>query len=200
MFLHSVCRLSAAFLFGAMLAPPAHAVTGAEKAWAMLEEAANSKSFTQRAVGVRALGMLHDDSHARELAEHALDDPGPEVRVAAARALGDMNAHESIPKLEKALQDHGRVHRRSASAFQAQGQRHDWRTGGGAVFATTRRAGKGRWRSSRSRRHAGVSGQRANSVLPWNCPTQAKSRLEWATRRGAGYGKLTTRNWELARS
>ncbi len=84
---------------------PAYAVTGQEKAWAMFEDAAKSKSASLRAVSVRALGLLNDDPHAREIAEAALDDPNPAVRAAAATALGQMKATESIPRLRKIISD-----------------------------------------------------------------------------------------------
>jgi len=82
-----------------------HALTGEEKAWAMFEVAATCKSATRRAVGIRALGLLRDNPHARELAENALKDPRPEVRSAAAAALGQMHALEAIPKLQALLTD-----------------------------------------------------------------------------------------------
>ncbi len=75
------------------------------KAWDMLLTAAFSKVTTERTNGIRALGLLRDNARARELAENALKDPKPEVRAAAATALGQMNATESIPKLEAALSD-----------------------------------------------------------------------------------------------
>jgi HEAT repeat protein len=75
------------------------------KAWDMLLTAAFSKVTTERTNGIRALGLLRDNARARELAENALKDPKPEVRTAAATALGQMNATESIPKLEAALSD-----------------------------------------------------------------------------------------------
>jgi HEAT repeat protein len=75
------------------------------KAWDMLQTAAFSKRTTDRTNGIRALGLLRDDTHARELAEAALKDPKPEVRTAAATALGQMQAKESIAKLEQALSD-----------------------------------------------------------------------------------------------
>lgn len=79
--------------------------TGKEKAWAMFEEAAKSHNTAQRAISVRALGLLRDDPRARDIAEAALDDPKPEVRAAAATALGQMNATPSIPHLRKMLSD-----------------------------------------------------------------------------------------------
>jgi len=48
---------------------------------------------------------MPDDGKARGLAEKALGDDKPEVRLAAAVALGDMKSRSSIPKLKKALDD-----------------------------------------------------------------------------------------------
>lgn len=75
------------------------------KAWDMLMTAAFSKSRVERMNGIRALGLLPANKRARELAENALNDPNPSVRTAAATALGQMHATESIPKLRKALSD-----------------------------------------------------------------------------------------------
>ncbi len=75
------------------------------RAWDLLVTAAFSRSTEERTNGIRALGLLRDDARARELAENALKDPHPEVRAAAATALGQMHATESIPKLERALAD-----------------------------------------------------------------------------------------------
>jgi HEAT repeat protein len=71
----------------------------------MFEAAAQSKSASQREIGIRALGLLHGSAHARKLAEGAVEDEKPEVRAAAATALGQMHAVESIPKLQKLLKD-----------------------------------------------------------------------------------------------
>ena len=75
------------------------------KAWDMLMTAAFSKSTAERTNGIRALGLLTANKRARELAENALNDPNPSVRAAAATALGQMHATESIAKLRKALAD-----------------------------------------------------------------------------------------------
>jgi hypothetical protein len=64
-----------------------------------------SKNTTERADGVRAFGLLRDNLRARKTAEDSLEDPKFEVRAAAATALGQMHATESIPKLQKALSD-----------------------------------------------------------------------------------------------
>jgi HEAT repeat protein len=79
--------------------------TPRHKAWDMLQNAAMSKQTIDRTDGVRALGLLSGDARARQIAEDALQDPKPEVRAAAATALGQMHATESIPKLQKALGD-----------------------------------------------------------------------------------------------
>ena len=78
---------------------------GTQKAWDMLDTAAASRKTGERADGIRALGLLRNDVHARNLARHALDDPKPEVRVRAATALGQMRSTESIPWLRKLLSD-----------------------------------------------------------------------------------------------
>jgi HEAT repeat protein len=79
--------------------------TPKHKAWDILQNAAMSKRTLERTDGVRALGLLKDDARARQTAEDALQDPKPEVRAAAATALGQMHATESIPKLQHALSD-----------------------------------------------------------------------------------------------
>ncbi len=101
-------RVSPAIVFAMVVAlavPSTYAVTGETKAWSLFESAAISKSASQRAIGIRALGLLADNSHARGMAEHALSDPNPAVRAAGATALGQMHATESIPKLQKLLHD-----------------------------------------------------------------------------------------------
>ncbi|HZQ95010.1 MAG TPA: HEAT repeat domain-containing protein [Candidatus Sulfotelmatobacter sp.] len=75
------------------------------KAWDLLQTAAFSKKTDERTNGIRALGLLQDNTHARELAESALKDSNPEVRAAGATALGQMRATESVPLLEQALSD-----------------------------------------------------------------------------------------------
>jgi HEAT repeat protein len=89
----------------ALSVPSSFAVSGQQKAWAMFESAAKSKNATQRTIGVRALGLLRENARARKLAEGALDDDKPDVRAAAATALGQMHAIESVAKLQKLLQD-----------------------------------------------------------------------------------------------
>jgi HEAT repeat protein len=76
------------------------------RAWDMLLTACFSERAAERADGIRALGLLRDNSQARLLAEHALSDPNFEVRRAGATALGQMHSTQSVPKLQEALSDH----------------------------------------------------------------------------------------------
>lgn len=75
------------------------------KAWDLLQNAATSKQTIERTDGIRALGLLRDNTRARQMAEDSLKDPKPEVRTAAATALGQMHATESVPKLQQVLAD-----------------------------------------------------------------------------------------------
>jgi len=75
------------------------------KAWQTLETACAENKVPERASATLMLGLLRHDTKARRLAEKALADPKPEVRSAAAGALGEMGARKSIPKLRKALDD-----------------------------------------------------------------------------------------------
>jgi HEAT repeat protein len=54
---------------------------------------------------VRVLGLLPNNDRATQLATDALRDPKPEVRAAAATALGKMHAPSSVAELKKALSD-----------------------------------------------------------------------------------------------
>ena len=75
------------------------------QAWKMLVAGCENNSLTERAKAVRVLGLLPNDSRARRLAEKALEDEKPEVRLSAAAALGDMRSRASISKLRKASND-----------------------------------------------------------------------------------------------
>lgn len=79
--------------------------TPKEQAWQIIEVAAAGDKTSDRATSIRVLGLLPDDAKATMLAENALGDDKPEVRSAAAVALGDMKAKSSLPKLKKALDD-----------------------------------------------------------------------------------------------
>jgi HEAT repeat protein len=75
------------------------------KAWQTLESGCAENKVAERASATLTLGLLRNDTKARKLAEKALADPKPEVRSAAAGALGEMGGRKSIPKLRKVLND-----------------------------------------------------------------------------------------------
>ena len=76
-----------------------------QEAWQILETACLADKLSDRALATRVLGLLPNNAKALKLAEKALTDERPEVRAAAAAALGDMKAKTSIPKLREALDD-----------------------------------------------------------------------------------------------
>ena len=76
-----------------------------EDAWEVLQTAYTTDTAISRASAVRALGLITGNTRARKLAEEALVDDNPEIRIAAANALGEMNARTSVPKLRRALND-----------------------------------------------------------------------------------------------
>ncbi len=100
-------RICFAVLFTALLAGSASAVdpTVQQKAWDILDAGAKEKAFAKRSQAIQVLGLLPGDAKAVDMAENALADPAPEVRVAAATALGQMQSTSSAPKLEHMLND-----------------------------------------------------------------------------------------------
>lgn len=62
------------------------AETPQQQAWEMLRAGVNQKSTGKRTQAVRALRLLPGDPKALEIAQTALQDRKPEVRVAAATA------------------------------------------------------------------------------------------------------------------
>jgi hypothetical protein len=86
-------------------ATPRAPKTPKEEAWQILNTACSGDKTSVRATAIRVLGLVPHDAKALKLAERALNDDKPEVRSAAAVALGDMKAKSSIPKLRAALDD-----------------------------------------------------------------------------------------------
>jgi HEAT repeat protein len=76
-----------------------------EKAWLILQKGLANKRAEKRANAARALRLLPNNPEAQEMAENALADQNPNVRAAAARALGPMGALSSVPKLKTVLND-----------------------------------------------------------------------------------------------
>ncbi len=79
--------------------------TLASEAWDLLRDGTKEKGVDHRASAVRALSLVEGDKRAIALALHALSDPKPQVRTAAATALGEMHATSAIPSLKEALSD-----------------------------------------------------------------------------------------------
>jgi HEAT repeat protein len=75
------------------------------KAWLFLQQGLTSNRAEQRANAVHALRLLPHNPRAQEMAEKALADPSPKVRMAAARAFGPMGAVSAAPKLKAVLND-----------------------------------------------------------------------------------------------
>ena len=76
-----------------------------KNAWGILWAGTQSRDSRKRSKAVEALGFLRASPEVVHLAENKLQDPKPEVRAAAANALGEMHSSASIPQLEKALSD-----------------------------------------------------------------------------------------------
>ena len=90
-------------MFLAVQGQPAIAQSPADKAWTVLNAGMTDKDTDLRAVAVRVLGLLENDPKAPELALNALKDSKPEVRIAAADALAQMNATSTAPKLGEVI-------------------------------------------------------------------------------------------------
>ena len=103
-----VSKTTAIIIWGlAVLAPLGlcQGQTAPTQGWNVLEAGLGQKNASQRVAAVRVLGLLPHDAHAAQLAEQALKDPKPAVRVAAATALGQMQATSAAPQLKEALND-----------------------------------------------------------------------------------------------
>jgi hypothetical protein len=75
------------------------------QAWQLLEKGCASDKTSNRATAVLVLGLIPNNAKSARLAEKALTDDKPEVRTAAAAALGEMRSRASIPKLRAAFDD-----------------------------------------------------------------------------------------------
>ena len=79
--------------------------TPKEQAWQILEDACAGDKSGDRATAILVLGLIPKDPKSANLAQKALTDERPEVRAAAAAALGNMGSRASIPKLKAAMED-----------------------------------------------------------------------------------------------
>lgn len=73
-----------------------------DQAWDLLQKGTQENSAAKRATAVRVLSLLRGEPRAVTLAIHALGDDKPQVRGAAAFALGELHAPTAIPELEAA--------------------------------------------------------------------------------------------------
>ena len=96
-------RVAWASLCPMIMAIRAVAQSPVEKSWGVLQTGLADKTTEERAIAVRVLGLLENDPKAQDLALKALADDKPEVRAAAADALGQMNAKSAAPKLEQVI-------------------------------------------------------------------------------------------------
>ena len=76
-----------------------------DRAWEIIRVNLNETSVEKRVQGVRVLGLLPGDAHAQLLAEKAATDEKPDVRAAAAAALGQFRGKSSVAILHKLLSD-----------------------------------------------------------------------------------------------
>ena len=75
------------------------------QAWQILQEGVSHEKTEPRATAVRVLSLLRGEPEAVKLASAALSDPKPEVRTAAAMALGQLQARSAIPQLRQLMGD-----------------------------------------------------------------------------------------------
>ena len=86
------------FLFAVLAVPQSQPPL--DNSWIILQGGLSDKSTNNRSAAVRILGLLDYNPKALDLALQALSDQQPDVRAAAADALGDMKAQSAIPKLK----------------------------------------------------------------------------------------------------
>ena len=80
--------------------------TDVDRAWSMLTDGAADQKADTRVKAIQALGLLQGNVKAQRMAEKVLQtDEKPEVRSAAATALGQMGAKSSAARLKAALND-----------------------------------------------------------------------------------------------
>lgn len=83
----------------------AQTVSPDQLAWNILQQGVTNKESQQRVSAVSVLALITANPRAATMAEQALQDQDPDVRAAAATALGTMKAKSAIPALIKTLSD-----------------------------------------------------------------------------------------------
>ena len=87
-----------------LLCPMLFSQSPGDKAWSVLQAGLTDKNSENRAIAVRLLGALTANPQAAPLAIKALSDEKPEVRSAAADAIGRLKAKSAIPQLKTTIQ------------------------------------------------------------------------------------------------
>lgn len=77
----------------------------ADQAWSVLYTGLAEGNVPKRTTAVQVLGLLRGDAKAKDAALKALKDEKPEVRAAAAQALGDMKAKDTAAQLFEMYKD-----------------------------------------------------------------------------------------------
>lgn len=85
--------------------PVRGAETPLNQAWNILQANLNEKSVEKRVRATHVLGLLPGDRRALRLAETSALDDKPEVRAAAAAALGQVRGQSAVATLHKLLSD-----------------------------------------------------------------------------------------------
>lgn len=113
--------------------------------WDILNLAMNDKNPEKRKQAIAAIGSIGLAPEAIKLAEDAmLKDEDPVVRETAAAALGEMKSKQSIPALQKALDDaYGQVAFQAAKSLWALGDRTSSRDTLQEVLTGTRKDSAG---------------------------------------------------------
>src|SRR5579863_469994 len=63
-----------------------------EEAWQMLDNACAGDKTVDHSIAIRVMGLMPGDAKALTLAQQGLDNDKPEIRAAAAAALGEMKS------------------------------------------------------------------------------------------------------------
>jgi HEAT repeat protein len=79
--------------------------SNSDRAWEILQANINEKSVEKRVQAIRVLGLLPGNRRAQMLAEKAAADEKPEIRAAAATALGQFHGKSSVAILHIMLTD-----------------------------------------------------------------------------------------------
>ncbi len=103
--MRSAIRAISAGVFACICVALSVAQTPQESAWSVLNSGLANNSTDKRVKAVRVLGDLSGNKLGEDAALTALKDDKPEVRMAAAQALGDMGDKSAIPQLVEMVND-----------------------------------------------------------------------------------------------